>query len=111
MKSDLFVLNAKEWNHITYLIDVNTTGFDVIFRLKKNVENTTVPLVEVTAIKATEGTSSSGYWSIDLKTDPDLASLQGAFVYEIELNDNVTPPVFYGKTPQRCILQVRLDNN
>lgn len=111
MQSNVLILNAKEKNQLTYSLDLDTTGFDVIFRLKKSIENITVPLIEENAVKATEGSTSTGYWDIDLETDPNLAVLKGAFTYEIELNDGINPPVFYGDKPQRCLLQVRLDDN
>lgn len=106
------ILNAKEITRVTYSLDADTSGYDVIFRLKKSVENTTTPLVEQGAIKLTEtSTSSTGYFDIDLQTSPTLAALSGPYVYEIEMNDGSNPPIFYGKKPQRCLIQIRLDNN
>jgi len=104
MDSKILTLNAKELNRLTYNITVDTTTYTVIFRLKKTVENVTVPLIEVNATKLTTAT---GFWDIDLSP----TTFQGAYTYEIELNDGVNAPIFYGGAPQKCLIQVRLDNN
>jgi hypothetical protein len=92
----------------------DTTSYNVIFRLKKSIENTTTPLIEVNAVKTLEGTSSTGYWDLDLSLTP-LELLKGLYYYEVELNDGVNAPIFFGEkdsaTPKPCSINVRLDND
>lgn len=108
---ELLYLNAKEVNRISYKLDVDTSAYTVTFRLKANIENTTVPLIEVDATKVTSGSTSTGYFDINLAANPTVQALAGYYYYEVELNDGSNPPIFYGVTPARCKIQTRLDNN
>jgi hypothetical protein len=108
-------LNAKKVNRIYYTIEnelstelVNTTGIDVIFRMKKDKENLTTPLFEITATKTLEtDTKSQGYWDVDLTTDPEDTYID-MYYWEMELNDGVNPPKI--EDIQTLEIKITLDN-
>jgi hypothetical protein len=106
-------LNAKNINRFPWSYDEDLTGYQVIFRLKKYIEDTTVPLVEVLgqSLTVTSGVTT-GYFDIDL-TSLDIS---GTYYYEIEINNATTingtptiPPIF-NLAPTQCYIQTRLDN-
>lgn len=102
-----YILNANEQNRVLYTYDGDTTGQTVIYRLKKNIENTTAPLIEVTATKTLESaTESTGYFDLDLTG----TNYSGNHYFEIEFNDGVNPPIFWGESPTKVFIQIRLDN-
>jgi hypothetical protein len=106
-------LNAKNKNRFPWNYDTDLTGYQVIFRLKQYIEDTTTPLVEVLGnITTTTATSTVGFFDIDL-TGTDYA---GRYYFEIEINDattiNGTPTVapLFNLAPTACLIQTRLDN-
>jgi hypothetical protein len=109
----ILTLNAKNKNRLLWSYDKDLTGYQIIFRLKQSVEDTTAPLVEVLATVITlTATLTEGYFDIDLTG----TSYTGRYFYEIEINDattiNGTPTVapLFNLAPTACIIQTRLDN-
>jgi len=109
----ILTLNAKNKNRFPWTYDNDLTGYQVIFRLKQYVEDTSAPLIEVLGTKtATTATLTTGYFDVDL-TSTDYS---GKYFFEIEINDgasiNATPttPPLFNQTPTACLIQTRLDN-
>ena len=109
-----FSLNAKNKNRLPFTYGADLTGFQVIFRAKNTVEDTTTPIVEVLAtITSTTASLSVGYIDVDLTA---VTTLGNTFFFEIEINDGATinatpttPPIFTVQ-PTKGTLITRLDN-
>jgi hypothetical protein len=111
--AQILTLNAKNKNRFPWNYDEDLTGYQVIFRLKQSIEDTTTPLVEVLAtVTTTTTTLTEGYFDIDLTG----TTYAGRYYFEIEINDattiNGTPTVapLFNLAPTACLIQTRLDN-
>lgn len=110
-----FYLNSKSVNKILYKLKpsvtgelVNTTGHTLIYRLKKNIENSTIPLLEVIATPTTQSDIlSEGYFTIDLTT----LDISGVYYFEIEWIKSDGSSTFFDISPKQVLIQTRLDNN
>jgi hypothetical protein len=103
----MFTLNALHNNRHLFSYGVDLTGFTVFFRAKNEIENTTAPIVEVTAtITSATASLSAGYFDIDLTA---ITTLNENFYYEVEITDGVNPPLF-NIQPVKGKLITRLDN-
>jgi len=107
-----FTLNAKHKNRVPLSIDLDLSGLQMIFRIKKRVESETAPLVEVLCTFPTKASTSIGYVDVNLEDAPFLS---GLYKCEFEINDGAginNPgsgiPIFYQITD--VYIQQRLDN-
>ena len=109
----VLTLNAKNKNRFPWSYDYDLTGYQVIFRLKQSIEDTTTPLIEVLAnITTITATSTVGFFDIDLTG----TTYAGKYFYEIEINNaasiNGVPSIapLFNLAPTACLIQTRLDN-
>ena len=109
-----FTLNAKNKNRFTFTYAANLTGFQVIFRAKNTIEDTTTPIIEVLGtVTSASATISVGYFDIDLTA---VTTLGVTFYWEIEINDAISINATYASAPvfilqpTKGTLITRLDN-
>lgn len=88
-------LKKGTYNKINTTFDRNLTGSTVEYRLKKNREDITTPLVEGTVTITTYAATSLGDFEIDLSTDP-LNDLIGNYYIDFKIYNNLIPdkPVY-----------------
>jgi hypothetical protein len=112
MKPD-FQLNAKRINHIAGNTLYDLTNRQLIFRIKRIIDNTTPPALEQLATISSSGVSGSVfYFNIDLTS----SDLEGEFFYEFEINngtninDKGNQAQTLTKDIKQLLIQERLDN-
>lgn len=107
-----FTLNAKHKNRVALSVDLDLSGLQMVFRIKKRIESETTPLVEQLCVFPTLASTSEGYVDVNLADAPDLAGLYKS-EFEVNDGDGVNDPgsgipVFFEITD--VYIQERLDN-